>query len=91
MITHATHLPAPDRIDARTVECATYTQVDSADVVKRLLREGWKLARQRGSHRLYTHSKRNGRVTVPHPRKEIPTGTLRNIYRQAGWPWKERP
>ena len=51
-----------------------------------LAREGWTLARQRGSHRQYTHAERDGRVTVPHPRKEIPTGTLRNIYRQAGWP-----
>ena len=30
---------------------------------------------------------RPGPVTVQHPRKDIPTGTLRNIYRQAGWPW----
>ncbi|MFB2704814.1 type II toxin-antitoxin system HicA family toxin [Marinobacter shengliensis] len=25
---------------------------------------------------------------VPHPRKDIPIGTLRNIYRQAGWDWR---
>ena len=28
-----------------------------------------------------------GHVVVPHPRKDIPIGTLRNIYRQAGWNW----
>ena len=61
--------------------------LDSADVVTRLKRDGWKLDRQRGSHRQYTHPTRGGRVTVPHPRKDIPIGTLRNIYRQAGWPW----
>lgn len=63
----------------------------SDTVIKRLAREGWILARRRGSHRQYTHPGRSGRVTVQHPRKEIPTGTLRNIYRQAGWRWKERP
>jgi len=24
-------------------------------------------------------------VIVPHPRKDMPPGTLRSIYRQAGW------
>jgi predicted RNA binding protein YcfA (HicA-like mRNA interferase family) len=28
-------------------------------------------------------------VVVPHPRKDLATGTLRNIYRQAGWPWRD--
>jgi len=27
-------------------------------------------------------------VVVPHPRKDIALGTLRNIYRQAGWKWR---
>ncbi|MEI6600901.1 MAG: type II toxin-antitoxin system HicA family toxin [Comamonadaceae bacterium] len=26
---------------------------------------------------------------MPHPRKDIAIGTLRSIYRQAGWNWKE--
>ena len=69
--------------------CSIHTS-ESADIIARLVREGWTLARQRVSHRQYVRSERSGRVTVPHPRKEIPTGTLRNIYRQAGWPWKER-
>ncbi len=29
-------------------------------------------------------------MTVPHPRKDIPVGTLRNIFRQAGWDWQEK-
>ncbi len=31
-----------------------------------------------------------GRVTVPHPKKDLPVGTVRSIYRQAGWDWTER-
>ena len=27
---------------------------------------------------------------VKHPSKEIPIGTLRNIYRQANWKWEDR-
>jgi predicted RNA binding protein YcfA (HicA-like mRNA interferase family) len=26
---------------------------------------------------------------VPHPRKDMVIGTLRSIYRQAGWTWKD--
>lgn len=24
-------------------------------------------------------------ITVPHPNKDIPTGTVRDIYKKAGW------
>lgn len=40
-----------------------------------------------GDHRQYRHPERPGRVTVDHGEPEIPTGTLRSIYRQAGWAW----
>jgi predicted RNA binding protein YcfA (HicA-like mRNA interferase family) len=59
----------------------------SGDVIKRLEQEGWKLARTKGSHRQYT--KNGNRVTVPHPKKDLPKGTLRNIFRQAGWAWAQ--
>ncbi|MES9901938.1 MAG: type II toxin-antitoxin system HicA family toxin, partial [Sedimenticola sp.] len=25
------------------------------------------------------------KVTLPHPKKDLPIGTLRSIYRQTGW------
>jgi hypothetical protein len=31
-----------------------------------------------------------GRVTVKHPSKDLPIGTLRSIYRQAQWNWEDR-
>jgi predicted RNA binding protein YcfA (HicA-like mRNA interferase family) len=33
-----------------------------------------------GSHHHYKHPNRSGRVTVPHPKKDLPKDTLRNIY-----------
>lgn len=70
------------------IRCRVYSAyMDSAAVIKRLKRDGWKRTQVRGSHQQFTHPNRPGRVTVQHPRKDIPTGTLRNIYRQAGWPW----
>ena len=59
----------------------------SREVCRKLEGDGWALDRQSGSHRQYRHPDKPGLVTVPHPVKDIPIGTLRNIYRQAGWPW----
>jgi len=38
----------------------------------------------------YKHPNKVGRVTVPLPKKDLPVGTLKSIYRQAGWSWSEK-
>jgi predicted RNA binding protein YcfA (HicA-like mRNA interferase family) len=35
----------------------------------------------------YRHPTKPGRVTIDAGAREIPTGTLRSIYRQARWEW----
>jgi len=45
---------------------------------------GWKLHRVSGSHHIFKHPTQTGLVVVPHPRKDIPAGTARNILRQIG-------
>ena len=62
--------------------------MDSAALIRRLKAEGWKQARVNGSHHTFKHPARQGHVVVPHPKRDLPTGTVRSIYRQAGWPWK---
>ena len=58
------------------------------DVIARLEREGWKVVRKGpGDHLQLKHPERPGRVTVDAGAREIPTGTLRSIYRQANWEW----
>ena len=39
---------------------------------------------QRGSHVQFTHPIKKGRVTVPHPKRDIPIGTLKSIEKQSG-------
>jgi len=56
----------------------------SAEVLRRLKADGWYQVAQRGSHVQLKHPKKPGRVTVPHPKKDLPAGTLRSIARQAG-------
>ncbi|MEM1093222.1 MAG: type II toxin-antitoxin system HicA family toxin [Bacteroidota bacterium] len=55
------------------------------EVIKVLTREGWYLARTRGSHRQFKHPTKPGTVTVAgKPSLDIPTGTLKSIFKQAG-------
>lgn len=56
----------------------------SAQVIALLESDGWFLVSTRGSHRQYKHPEKKGRVTVPHPKKDLPLGTLKQIYKQAG-------
>ena len=58
--------------------------------MRRLGRDGWVLRNVKGSHHHFTHPERPGRVTVKHPSKDMPTGTLRSIFRQASWDWEYR-
>jgi len=45
---------------------------------------GWYEVARRGSHVQLRHPSRKGRVTVSHPRTDLPAGTVRSIERQAG-------
>ena len=53
-------------------------------VIRQLRRAGFVKVRQRGSHVQLWHEETNRLVTVPHPRRDLPTGTLRSIERQSG-------
>lgn len=56
---------------------------NSRKIVARLLSEGWVHTSTKGSHWKF---KKDGRsVVVPHPKKDLPMGTARNIAKHAGW------
>lgn len=57
----------------------------SRDIIKRLKDDGGEEIGVTGSHRHYRHPKKSGKVTVPHPVKDLPKGTVRSIEKQAGW------
>jgi len=47
--------------------------------------DGWRLARQKGSHRQFQHPTKPGTVTVAgKPSVDRPPGTLGSILKQAG-------
>jgi predicted RNA binding protein YcfA (HicA-like mRNA interferase family) len=58
---------------------------NSRDIIKRLEADGWVLVATTGSHHHYKQPNKPGKVTVPHPVKDLPKGTVRSIAKQAGW------
>ncbi|TPL90482.1 type II toxin-antitoxin system HicA family toxin [Mesorhizobium sp. B2-3-12] len=46
--------------------------------------DGWFRIGVAGSHHHFKHPTKSGKVTIPHPRKDIPTGTVRALLKQAG-------
>lgn len=58
--------------------------MNSRDVIKALKKDGWYEVNQAGSHKQFKHATKKGRVTVPHPKRDIPMGTLKSIEKQAG-------
>jgi len=60
----------------------------SRELIQRLKDNGWELVGGKGDHQKFKHPQRPGHVVIPHPRKDLPVGTLRNIFRQAGWDWR---
>jgi predicted RNA binding protein YcfA (HicA-like mRNA interferase family) len=58
--------------------------VDSRKILQLLKKDGWYEVGRRGSHVQLKHPAKAGRVTVPHPKKDLPRGTVRSIEKQAG-------
>jgi predicted RNA binding protein YcfA (HicA-like mRNA interferase family) len=58
--------------------------MDSRDVIRKIEAEGWVHRRTTGSHHHFRHPERSGIVTVPHPKRDLPKGTLRSIEKQSG-------
>lgn len=58
--------------------------MNSRDVIKSIENDGWYEVNQVGSHKQFKHPTKKGRVTVPHPSRDIPIGTLKSIEKQAG-------
>jgi predicted RNA binding protein YcfA (HicA-like mRNA interferase family) len=58
--------------------------MNSREIIAAIQRDGWVQVAQRGSHVQFKHPIKKGRVTVPHPARDVPIGTLKSIERQSG-------
>jgi predicted RNA binding protein YcfA (HicA-like mRNA interferase family) len=59
-------------------------ETNSRKLISLLKAEGWFLVNTEGSHHQFEHPTTPGKITVPHPKKDLPLGLTRAIYRQAG-------
>jgi predicted RNA binding protein YcfA (HicA-like mRNA interferase family) len=58
------------------------------EIIQKLEQEGWRLARQNGSHKIYKHpQKPELRIVLPDHgmNKEPSVGVLNDIKKKAGW------
>lgn len=58
--------------------------MDSREIIKKIKADGWYLVATKGSHQQFKHPTKPGRVTVPHPKRDLPLGTLRSVEKQSG-------
>lgn len=56
----------------------------SEDVLKKLHEDGWIIKNTRGSHVHLFHPEKKGKVTIPHPKKDLDIKTYNSILKQAG-------
>ncbi len=60
------------------------TTMQSADLIKILKANGWTLRNVSGSHHVFCHPTKPGHISVPHPKKDLGTGLVRRLLKDAG-------
>ena len=61
-----------------------HESMNSKDLIKRLSADGWVLRGSKGSHHVFNHPTKLGHLSVPHPKKDLGTGLVQKILKQAG-------
>jgi predicted RNA binding protein YcfA (HicA-like mRNA interferase family) len=55
------------------------------EAIRLIETDGWRLVRQRGSHRQFKHAHKPGLVTIAGaPGEDLAAGTLNSVLKQAG-------
>ena len=58
-------------------------ETNSRKIIRKLEKDGFEFVSARGSNLKFRKGERT--VIVPHPKKDLPLGTVRAIYKAAGW------
>ncbi|QGT99738.1 hypothetical protein SYNTR_1145 [Candidatus Syntrophocurvum alkaliphilum] len=56
----------------------------SREILAILQANDWYIDSQKGSHIHLKHKDKKEKVTVPHPKKDLPHRTIKSIFKQAG-------
>jgi predicted RNA binding protein YcfA (HicA-like mRNA interferase family) len=60
-------------------------ETNSRKLIQMLKQDGWELDRIKGDHHTFKRPGRIELITLTYPRKNLPRGQVRSIYRIAGW------
>lgn len=55
----------------------------SREIIKLLTSDGWYLVEVSGDHYQFKHPSKKGKITVPHPNKDLPIRIVKGIFKQA--------
>jgi predicted RNA binding protein YcfA (HicA-like mRNA interferase family) len=58
--------------------------MNSSEVKKALLRNGWVHVRTKGSHWIFKNPQSDKIAVVPHPKRDLPIGTVKKLERDTG-------
>ena len=58
--------------------------MSSTELIRVIEDDGWYLVNVKGSLHHFKHQTKKGKVTIPHPKKDLPQGTINAILKQAG-------
>ena len=56
----------------------------SREIIRILTTDGWYEVACIGDHHQYKHPIKKGKVTIPHPNKDLPIKTVKSIFKQSG-------
>jgi len=65
-------------------EGETMRRYSSREIIKLLRSDGWYEVHCVGDHHQFKHPTKKGRVTVPHPVKDLPQYLVKSIAEQSG-------
>ena len=54
--------------------------MSSREIIKIIKQDGWFEVSCRGSHHMFKYPNKKGRVSVPHPKKDLPLKTVKSIF-----------
>lgn len=60
------------------------TTMNSKQIIKQLEADGWILRSVKGSHHVFIHPTKPGRISVPHPKPDLGVGLVHKLLKQAG-------
>ncbi len=68
-----------------TIRVGGRVEKNSRKLMQMLKKDGWQLDRVKGDHHTFKRDDKAELISLPHPKRDLPVGLVRSIYRIAGW------